>query len=125
MLQSFNVKDAPPKPDDWQGEWRCVDYDPVEQISEWYLYDENQGKPVVHIRRIQHNMEQMLADNQAEYNAQLNDRWGDGKKVAHIPMAIWHGLGMEEAMAEGNNGYIHRILNDPDYKKLRTFKGKI
>lgn len=125
MLHSINVAASPPKPDDWDGEWRCVEYDPLEQISEWYLYDENQGKPVIRIRRIQHNVKAYLDANEREYNAQLNCRWGDGKKVASIPSGVWHGLGLDDALANGDKRKINAVLNDRDYAKLRTFKGRL
>ena len=126
MLHSLNLKAAPPKPDEWDGDWRCIDYNPVEQISEWQMYEEAPGgKKFVHRRVIQHNVNQVLDANQREFNAQLNSRWGDGKKVATVPKPIWAKLGLDEALANGDWTKINRTLNDSDYAKFRTFKGNL
>ena len=125
MLQSLTSK-APTKPEEWDGNWRLVDYDPVSDISEWYLYDDaNPQKPKIHMRTIQHNVDAMLDANQAEFNAQLGARWGDGKKVATIPTNVAAALGLDDALAAGDRSFIRKVLNNSDYSKLRTFKGNL
>ena len=125
MLQSLTNK-APTKPEEWDGNWRLVDYDPVSEISEWYLYDDtNPQKPQIHMRTIQHNVDAMLDANQAEFNAQLGARWGDGKKVATIPTNVAAALGLDDALAAGDRSFIRKVLNNSDYSKLRTFKGNL
>ena len=125
MLQSLTSK-APTKPEEWDGNWRLVDYDPVSEISEWYLYDDtNPQKPKIHMRTIQHNVDAMLDANQAEFNAQLGARWGDGKKVATIPTNVAAALGLDDALAAGDRSFIRKVLNNSDYSKLRTFKGNL
>lgn len=125
MLQSLNLKDAPPKPDDWDGEWRCIDYDPVEQVSEWQLYEETLDGNFIHRRVIQHDVDAVLDANGREFNAQLNSRWGKGKKVATVPTPIWAKLGLDEAFSNGDWNKIKRTLNDSDFTKFRTFKGNL
>lgn len=126
MLQSLNVKDAPPRPEEWDGDWKCIDYDPVEQISEWQLFEETvDGKQFVHRRVIQHNVNQMLDANQREFNAQLGARWGNGKKVATVPTPVWSKLGLDDAFANGDWTKIKRTLNNSDYSRFRTFKGNL
>ena len=125
MLQSLTSK-APTKPEEWDGNWRLVDYDPVSEISEWYLYDDsNPQKPKIHMRTIQHNVDAMLDANQSEFNAQLGARWGDGKKVATIPTNVAAALGLDDALAAGDRSFIRKVLNNSDYSKLRTFKGNL
>ena len=125
MLQSLTSK-APTKPEEWDGNWRLVDYDPFSEISEWYLYDDaNPRQPKIHMRTIQHNVDAMLDANQAEFNAQLGVRWGDGKKVATIPTNVAAALGLDDALAAGDRSFIRKVLNNSDYSKLRTFKGNL
>lgn len=125
MLQSLTSK-APTKPEEWDGNWRLVDYDPVSEISDWYLYDDtNPQKPKIHMRTIQHNVDAMLDANQAEFNAQLGARWGDGKKVATIPTNVAAALGLDDALAAGDRSFVRKVLNNSDYSKLRTFKGNL
>ena len=125
MLLSLNIKDAPPKPDEWDGDWRCYAYSSATGVSEWQMFEELGSKQFIHIRRIQHNVDQMLSANQGEYNDQLNARWGDGKKVASVPTGVWHGLGLETAFQNNDWAKIKSVLNDHDNVKLRTFKGAI
>jgi len=126
MLQSLSVKNAPPKPDDWDGNWRCVEHDPITQISEWYLYDDSDPhKPVIRIRKIQHNINAILDANKAELNAQNGVRWGDGKKVATIPEPIFEALGLNDALRNKDRRKFRQILNDGDFSKLRTFSGRL
>ena len=124
-LHSLSVAASAPKPDDWDGDWRCVDYDPVTGVADWYLYDENQGKPRIHFRQVQYHIKAHLDANEREYNAQLGSRWGEGKKVASVPTVVWQGLGLDDALANGDMKKINRVLNDGDYAKLRTFKGQL
>lgn len=126
MLQSINIKDAPPQPAEWDGDWRCIDYDPVEQVSEWQMYEETvDGKKFVHRRVIQHNVNQMLDANQREFNAQLGSKWGDGKKVATVPTPVWARLGLDDAFSNGDWTKIKRVLNNSDFSRFRTFKGNL
>lgn len=124
MLKSLKKPTAKPpiKPQEWDGDWRLVDYDPFTDTSEWYLYNHDN---TVTIRKIAHNVDQLLDANEDEFNAQLNARWGDGKKVASIPPTIFEDLGLDRALQEGDKAYFKRIINDGDFAKFRTFKGNI
>jgi len=115
-------KHRPKKPEEWDGDWRLVDYDPFTDTSEWYLYNNDN---TVTIRKIAHNVDQLLDANQKELNAQLGARWGDGKKVASIPATMFEELGLDRALAEGDKAHFKRIINDGDYAKFRTFRGNI
>ena len=70
-----------------------------------------------------------LDANVEAYNSNLNRRWGDGQRIASIPMAIrfdktaLNGLG--QAMEEGDRKHVRKVLNDPDYRKFRTFPGRL
>lgn len=62
--------------------------------------------------------------NKAQQNAHTSlDRWGDGKKVASIPMTIY-----AEWVASGkihDHAFIKRWLNDPENKHFRTRPGAV
>lgn len=66
----------------------------------------------------------ILESNLQQQNAQTRlDRWGDGRKVASIPMAIY-----AEWLATGKANdaeFVKRWLNDPENSKFRTFAGKV
>jgi len=50
--------------------------------------------------------------------------WGDGQKVASIPIHIWQ-RELAEAQREGDDKYVNKWLNDPDHAKFRTKEGKL
>lgn len=66
----------------------------------------------------------MVEWNKAQLNAHDSlNRWGDGKKVASIPMAIY-----SEWVASGkihDHEFIKRWLNDPENRHFRTRPGKV
>lgn len=112
----------PSKPPEWDGNWRLVDYDPFTDISEWYLYNNDN---TVTIRKVQHNIDKLLSHNAEQFNNQLGDRWGEGKVVASIPQNVFEDLGLDDAFANKDQAYIAKVLNDSDNARLRTFKGRI
>lgn len=70
-----------------------------------------------------------LCDGLTEQNKQLfNDsagqRWGDGRRVASIPLAkFWRDL--MPAQEQGDQKYIKKWLNDSEHRGFRTFAGKV
>ena len=50
--------------------------------------------------------------------------WGDGQKVASIPIHIWQ-RELAEAQREGDEKHVKKWLNDPDHAKFRTKEGKV
>lgn len=66
----------------------------------------------------------ILEHNLQQQNAQTSvDRWGDGRKVASIPMSIYADW---IATGKANDpNFVKRWLNDPENSKFRTFKGKV
>lgn len=113
---------TPNKPPEWDGDWRLIEYDPHTQISEWWLMHDDEK--TVTIRRIQHNTAAILEANKAERNANAGKRWGDGRKVATIPLLVFDKLGLNDAMANADNNYLRKVLNNSDYANLRTFEGR-
>lgn len=63
------------------------------------------------------NNKQELADNSGE-------RWGDGQVVASIPLDMYFEK-FATARMNGDENHIKKLLNDSDYRFLRTFPGKV
>ena len=65
--------------------------------------------------------------NTHEFNDSDGKRWGDGKKVARIPMNVLfdprHQL--VEKFKEGDRDHLKWWLNHDDNRAWRTFKGRI
>lgn len=62
--------------------------------------------------------------NREKLNASANKRFGDGQIVASYPIDFFFKK-IVPAKKAGDDAYIKRILNDSDYSKLRTFRGRI
>jgi len=113
----------PPQPDDWDGDWQCISYDPLERISEWWLHSDDAKK--ITIRRIQHNIDALLNHNATARSQNFGKRWGNGQIVARVPVGLWHDKGLSEAHLCGDSKFVHKFLNDADNGKLRTFEGNL
>ncbi|NQY81955.1 MAG: hypothetical protein HRT36_02695 [Alphaproteobacteria bacterium] len=74
--------------------------------------------------RTDYPVDAILDDNEERFNASLNDRYGDGKIVASIPIGFYFAK-LAEPIREGDQKYVKRILNDREYVKFRTFGGHI
>ena len=104
----------------YDGQWRLLDFDPVTRIAQWFWYDED--KDQFTIRTVQ-EVEDILAENR-QLEAESNGvRFGDGKKIASIPLCELDRI--MPAVVNKDEDYIKKFLNDPDNRKFRTFRGKV
>jgi len=106
---------------------RLLDYDPLTGITQYFHYDETDGK--WGIESVQ-DVEPFLDRNKARQNDEnyskngiKNDFW----HVAHIPNVV-----IERWLREGidvyNKDHIKKVrakLNDPDYRYLKATSGRI
>ena len=106
--------------DIYDGDWRLFEHDPVTGVTKWLMELPN-GDVVM---RTDTPVEGVLDANQAALNASLGKRWGDGQRVASIPLAVWR-KELMEAEQQQDDKYISKWLNDIDHQKLRTFGGKV
>lgn len=113
---------APDMTKEWDGNWRLIDWDPFSGISEWWLYHDDGSFT---IRKVQHNTHAILQANANERAENAGKRWGDGRKVATIPLTVFNALGLDDAIANKDSGYLKKKLNDADFKNFRTFEGNL
>jgi hypothetical protein len=106
------------------------EYDEATRITlEYWMHP---GGKKVTIRRVQ-DIEPILLNNVAEYNAKSSksrigpECEGLGRKVASIPAIL-----AEKWIQEGGINILtcpieelKKLLNDPEYRKLRTTPGRI
>jgi hypothetical protein len=102
------------------GDWRLLDYDPETGVKRWYLHLDNNMSVI----RTETPVDDLLAENAEAYNNSLASNWGDGQRVASIPLNIYFEQ-LAEARKNGDRNYIKRWLNDSDHAKFRTFKGRV
>jgi hypothetical protein len=71
-----------------------------------------------------YDAEQLIETNVAEMNEHTSlDRWGDGRRVARIPMHIVSELRRRGILDDPVR--FAKWLNDPDHRKFRTRPGRI
>lgn len=66
----------------------------------------------------------LMSMNAQERNYNQGAKWGDGKKVASIPMDIWQ-RELSDAIVQEDSKYVSKWLNDADRKGFRTFEGNV
>lgn len=106
-----------------------LDRDPITGISHWVSTDEETG---ITSYGADQNMDAILDLNQAEYNAD-HGRFGEWTKVASIPMVAFAQIVATGAIGEDGEvrddvelrKALRKVLNDSDWRKLRTRPGTI
>lgn len=101
------------------GDWQLWSHDPITGKRVWYLEDDT-----TIIFRTETPVTDIIEDNKASFNASDGRRWGDGQVAASIPLDFYY-RHILPARKAGDSAYIKRILNDPDYRAFRTFKGTV
>lgn len=100
---------------------RLLDYDPETGVTRWWL-DLGDGRAAV---CTQTPVDELFDLNQSQAADSLSKSWGDGQVAARIPLDVYYASGYAEAKRQGDKKWVSRFLNDPDYRKFRTFKGKV
>jgi len=107
------------------GEWVSLgqEYNPTTGML--YIWEFNvETEMLRETRRFMLN-QALLKQNAEEYANSNGKRFGDVAKVASLPPNLLFSDGWRQAYMEGDEKWINRKLNDPDYQRLRTFHGKL
>ena len=101
--------------------WKMVSDDPLNGVRVYELdLDENQV-----VRKTEYYaVDDFFGANSEEYKESDGQRWGDGQRVASIPMHIW-ARELAPAQRNGDESYIKKWLNDYDNRAYRTRKGNL
>jgi hypothetical protein len=99
-------------------EWKVLSRDPDGTVT--YFLDIGDSW----VLRTETPIDDLIADNKAEFNDSDGKRWGDGKVVARLPLNLFFDK-LAEPMKQRDRQYLKRFLNDSDNAVFRTFKGKI
>ncbi|WP_129415912.1 hypothetical protein [Mesorhizobium sp. Pch-S] len=103
-----------------QGDWRLFSHDAHSGVTRWFL-DLGNGQMIV---RTDTPVDDLISDNAEAYSNSLSQNWGDGQRVASIPLDVYFSQ-LAEARKNGDRKYIKKWLNDSDNRKFRTFKGTV
>lgn len=109
-----------PDEDIWDDGWLMMEHIPAIGITRWIRKDPDGN----YLIRTDTDTSALLANNASERSMMAGQRWGEGRKVASIPMNMWT-KDIAEASTQGDEKYVARWLNDSDRLKLRTFEGNV
>ncbi|BDU31871.1 hypothetical protein TUMSATVNIG1_24800 [Vibrio nigripulchritudo] len=102
-----------------EGTWTLVDHDPMTGRMVWRT--EQDG--MTHFRT-DYPVDAVIDDNERAFNESLHQRFGDGQRIASIPLNVYFDQ-LHEAHLQGDKQYLSQWLNDPNNRAFRTFKGKV
>ena len=104
-------------------EWQMVANNPLSGVSTWMLDDGDD----LHVETRQ-DVDALLDENKALKSVASHDWKGDGlHSVARVPLALVHDTNslLGGAIAAGDDKIISKVLNDAEFRDLRTKEGKI
>lgn len=102
------------------GDWRLYDYDYQTGRSQWIMHNPDGSFTM----RTDYPVDKLIEQNRMELNESNGKRWGDGRRVASIPLNIYHEQ-LAEASHQQDDQYLSKWLNDSDHRAFRTFEGKV
>lgn len=97
---------------------RLIDYDPVTKVRQ--MLHDGDGEDF-HIEDVQ-NVGGRVDVNRELYKLPRSG-WGDGQRVASIPLVVWQDL-KRRGIAD-DPGRLKAWLNDPDNRAFRTRPGRV
>ncbi len=101
------------------GDWELKSYDHVTGRSVWSYFD---GQ-ATHFRT-DYPVENILKNNQIARTELSDDNWGNGRRVASIPLNVYFDQ-LKEAQDQQDNTYLSKWLNDSDNAAFRTREGRV
>ena len=100
---------------------RIFSQDPSAGITKWFHYDDDTDQAWIETTQ---NVEQVVEDAKRSFNSYgKGARWGDGDRVAHIPMSVYAKWCAEGKL--GDQETIRAWLNDPANAAFRTRPGRV
>lgn len=109
---------------DKPGDWRVFSANPQTGV---YSLMADIGEAFVQYK-VQLNTQPIFDMNREDENDSTGKRFGDGKVVARIPdHLLWSNEAgnLGRAFAEDDKKHVRKILNDSDFAKFRSFRGRL
>ena len=101
------------------GNWELVDHDFATARTVWRYFD----GAATHFRT-DYPVDRLIDENQAHFNASQGQCFGNGRRIASIPLNLFYEQ-LQEAQSQGDERYVRRWLNDGANRAFRTFKGTV
>lgn len=104
-------------------DWVLYEHDPAMGRTTW-IRDNGDGTMTA---RTDYDVTKALDANKAALASASTSWAGDWHHVGSIPLGLYHNeqLGLAAAGRDGDRAYLKKILNDSDYRFLRTKGGTL
>lgn len=102
------------------GDWVLFDHDFQLGRSVWKRVNPDGSVTF----RTDYQVDKIVAQNRAHLNESQGQNWGEGRRVASIPLNLFYDK-IDPALQQGDKAYLSRWLNDSDNRAFRTFGGKV
>jgi hypothetical protein len=109
---------------DKPGDWKLFSSYPA---AATYTFHADVGEAIIQYK-VQLDTSPVFDANAEDLNGSTGKRFGDGQIVARIPDHLLYSPELKnigQAANEGDWKHVNRVLNDGDFSKLRTFRGKL
>ena len=103
--------------DIWDGDWVLFSHNAATGQTMWFNPKEDMMKTT-------YAVDPLIDANKADRQDAAGHGWGDGQRVASIPMNVYHDK-LAEAVAQGDKRYLQRFLNDGENAAWRTKEGQV
>lgn len=105
-------------PEIFDGPWKLFAYDQETGRQIWSQWID--GKITF---RIVTPVDHIIEANKADLNGDHPHRFGDYVRIAAVPLQHYHQTGLAEAMAQHDDRFVSRFINDGDNAAWRTREG--
>lgn len=103
--------------------WSLFSEDMLTGRKVWMSLDE--GPPGKTLWRVEMPIDGLVEANAEAEKLTHGARLPDWNRVASIPLNILEKTQLDTAIQMGDDHYVSKLLNDPDYNKLRTSRGRV
>lgn len=98
------------------------EHDPEIGRTVWLVFNEKGEMKGAHVEQ---DADAIIAANMEAEKATHGVRFGDWNRAASVPLTFLEKTGLGDAIDQGDDAYVSKILNDSDYAGFRTSRGKV
>lgn len=103
--------------------WSLFDHDPVTGRKIWMSLDE--GPDGTTLWRVEVPIDDLIDQNAEAEKLTHGQKLPDWNRVASVPFNIMEKTGLDVAIQAKDDRFLSKFLNDADYSKFRTSRGRV
>jgi hypothetical protein len=88
----------------------------------WLVFNEKGQLRGAHVEQ---DVTAIFEANAEAEKATHGQRFGDYNRAASVPLTLMEKTGLDQAIDGRDDRYVSKILNDSDFSKLRTSRGRV